>query len=90
MSHDQQDKRSTMTRRDMLQRLGLAASAFYAAPVMMQLSPAHASGKGSGRPSGSRGSGPSRSYHGFVTNKRGEQARFEARSPRPRNRSFSR
>lgn len=44
-------------RRRMLARLGLAAGAIYAAPVMLSLSPARASTSGPSR--GSRSSGPS-------------------------------
>lgn len=41
---DEVTKPVEMTRRRMLMRLGLAASAIYAAPVMLQLSDAKASG----------------------------------------------
>ena len=42
-SPDETDQ-ATMTRRRMLMRLGLAATALYAAPVILQLSEARASG----------------------------------------------
>lgn len=45
-----------VSRRTMLMRLGLAATAVYAAPVLLKLGEAHASG-GSGGGSGGRGSG---------------------------------
>ena len=62
-----QDDSTALTRRRALARLGLAAGLAYAAPVMMHLGAAHASGA-SGRGSGwsrySRGSGPSgRGYY---------------------------
>ncbi len=62
-----QDDSTALTRRRTLARLGLAAGLAYAAPVMIHLGAAHASGA-SGRGSGwsrySRGSGPSgRGYY---------------------------
>lgn len=55
-----------LTRRRLLARVGLAASAAYMAPAMIGLNAAHASGnsgvsRGSSGPSRSRPSGPSRS-----------------------------
>jgi hypothetical protein len=44
-------------RRQLLVRLGLLAGAAYAAPVLLQLSEAHASGSGGGKGSGKKGSG---------------------------------
>lgn len=54
------DKRETaakgeVTRRQMLMRLGLAAGAVYAAPVLLQLSEARASGTSGGSNSGPSG-----------------------------------
>lgn len=53
MTNESERKSANVTRRQMLMRLGLAAGAIYAAPVLLQLSEARASG-----PSGSW-SGPS-------------------------------
>ncbi len=58
MSTDNGNK-TALTRRHMLAKLGLAATALYAAPVMLQLSHAHASGASGGGSSGGGGSGQS-------------------------------
>ena len=52
-----ENDKPALTRRHMLARLGLAATALYAAPVMLQLSHAHASGASGGGSGGSGGSG---------------------------------
>ena len=52
-----------MTRRRMLMRLGLAAGAIYAAPVMLQLSEAKASSFSAGSRSGPSVSGRRRRPH---------------------------
>ncbi|MEX0590576.1 MAG: hypothetical protein WD207_05775 [Xanthobacteraceae bacterium] len=65
MSYDASKKGTAgepaITRRRMLMRLGLAATAVYAAPVLLQLSEARASGGSGPSRRGSRHSGPSRS-----------------------------
>lgn len=56
----------TPDRRQMLQRLGLVAVAAYAAPTLINLTPARASGGSYSAPSGSSdASGPSRSRASF-------------------------
>jgi hypothetical protein len=50
---------ATTNRRQLLKRIGLLAGAVYAAPVLLQLSDAHA-GKGSGKGGGGGGKGSGR------------------------------
>jgi len=87
-----------VTRRHMLRRLGLVAGAIYAAPVLLQLSEARASGA-----SGSRDSGPSdrrtrrpaydrRRLSSFSDGRERKPVRAQNRQPRRRRMasSFSR
>jgi len=93
MTHHDDDTRPDMTRRRMLVRLGLAATAIYAAPAMLQLSEAGAASSFSGA---SR-SGPSRSGPSFSRSRGRRPVDAGPRAePRPRRRrgagftSFSR
>ncbi|MGF1621182.1 MAG: hypothetical protein ACFCUR_11265 [Rhodomicrobiaceae bacterium] len=57
-NHGNRKGANGMTRRGMLMRLGLAAGAVYAAPVMLKLSEAKASSVSAGSRSGPSVSGP--------------------------------
>ena len=98
MTNKSERKNGEVTRRQMLTRLGLAAGAIYAAPVLLQLSEARASDS-----SGSRNSGPSgrrrrhpaydrRRVSSFSDGRERRRVRVQSRQLRPRRvaSSFSR
>ena len=83
-----------LSRRNMLMKLGIAATAAYAAPVMLKLGEAHASGgSGGGRAGGfgggQHGGGPGNAGRGgFGRGSRGSFSGFSGR--RTKSRSSSR
>ena len=97
MTHHDDDTRPELTRRRMLVRLGLAATAIYAAPIMLQLSQAGAASSFSGASrSGPSRSGPSFSGPSFSRSRSrrpadgGNRAKRAARRRGARFTSFSR
>jgi hypothetical protein len=88
MENDRNDK-DILSRRRLLMRVGLAASAAYVAPVMMGLNAAHASGNSGGYSGGNSGnsggnSGASRGNSGGASrgNSRPSRGRRSAPSRR--------
>lgn len=99
MTNESERKNANVTRRQMLMRLGLAAGAIYAAPVLLQLSEARASSGASGSwssgPSGRRRRHPAynrRRVTSFSDGRKRRPVRAQVRQPRPRRfaSSFSR
>lgn len=72
---DRQDEPIDGRRRLLLARLGLAATAAYAAPVLLELAPARASGSGGGGGGGQRGGGGRGSPGSFSRPRRQTQRR---------------